>query len=128
MTVSPLLFQFGFHFLFFSLIAMARTSKTMLNKNGESRHLVSDLRENVFSFSPLKIMFAVDFSLFSLMSLSILFVFSKNKLLVLLIYATVVFTSFTFIFALIFMISFLLLTLGFCSFSSCFRCKVRLFI
>ena len=35
---------------------MARTSKTMLNKNGESRHLVSDLRENVFSFSLLSVM------------------------------------------------------------------------
>ena len=40
------------------------------------------------------------------------------------------FVSFTFISALIFKISFLLLTLGFfiSSFSSCFRCRVRLFI
>ena len=46
---------------FSSLIAMARTSKTMLNKSGKSEHpyLVPDLRGNAFSFSPLKIMFAV---------------------------------------------------------------------
>ena len=52
-----------------------------------------------------------------------------NQLLVLLIFAIVTLVSFSFISALIFMISFLLLTLGFCcSFSSCFRCKVRWFI
>ena len=60
--------------------------------------------------------------------LSILFIFSKNQLLVLLIFAIVFFVSISFISAVIFMISFLLLTLGFvCSFSSSFRCKVRLF-
>ena len=62
--------------------------------------------------------------------LSILFVFSKNQHLALLILAMVSFVSFAFISALIFMISYLLLTLG-CfvsSFSSCFRCRVRLFI
>ena len=39
-------------FLFSSLIAVARTSKTMLNSSGESEHpcLVPDLRENAFSF------------------------------------------------------------------------------
>ena len=44
------------------LIAVARTSRTMLNNNGESRHscLVPDLRGSAFSFSPLR-MFAVDF-------------------------------------------------------------------
>ena len=60
-------------------------------------------------------------------SLSILFIFSKNQLLVSLIFMIVFFVSIS---SLIFMISFLLLTLGFVhsSFSSCFRCKVWLFI
>ena len=46
---------------FSSLIAMARTSKTVLSNSGESGHpyLVPDLRGNAFSFSPLRIMFAV---------------------------------------------------------------------
>ena len=46
---------------FSSLIAMSRTSKTMLNNSGESGHpcLVPDLRGNYFSFSPLRMMFAV---------------------------------------------------------------------
>ena len=62
--------------------------------------------------------------------LSILFIFSKNQLLALLIFAMVSFVSFAFISALIFKIYFLPLTLGFfiSSFSSCFRCRVRLFI
>ena len=68
-------------------------------------------------------------SLFFLMSLakglSILFIFSKNQLLVSLIFAIVFFVSISFISGLIFMTSFLLLTLDFVcsSFSSCFRCK-----
>ena len=58
------------------------------------------------------------------------FIFSKNQLLVLLIFAIVFFISISFISPLIFMISFLLLTLHFVcfSFSSSFRCKVRMFI
>ena len=46
---------------FSSLIAIARTSKTMLNNSGESGHpcIVPDLRGNAFYFSPLRIMFTV---------------------------------------------------------------------
>ena len=46
---------------FYSLIAVARPSRTMLNNSGENGHpcLVPDFRGNAFSFSPLRIMFAV---------------------------------------------------------------------
>ena len=49
---------------FASLIAMARTFKTILSNIRESRHtyLVLHLRGNAFSFSSLRIMFAVGLS------------------------------------------------------------------
>ena len=67
MRVLLLLFQSGF--LFFSsssssLIDVAKTSKTMLNSSGESGYpwIVPYFRGNAFSFSPLRIMFAVGLS------------------------------------------------------------------
>ena len=53
------------HFISFSsVIAVAKTSKTMLKGCGESGHpcLVPDFRGNTFNFSPLRIMFAVGLS------------------------------------------------------------------
>ena len=49
---------------FSSLIAVTKTYRTMLNNIGDSGHpcLVPDLRGNSFSFSPLRIMFAVGLS------------------------------------------------------------------
>ena len=48
----------SFTFSFSALIAVA---KTMLNSSGESGHpgCVPDFRGNAFSFSPLRVMFAV---------------------------------------------------------------------
>ena len=61
---SLLLFQSGL-ISFSSLIAVAKTSKTMLNSSGgENGHLclVPDFRGNSFNFSPFRIMFAVGVS------------------------------------------------------------------
>ena len=60
---------------FSSLIAVAKTSKTMLNSSGESRHpcLGPDFSGNAFSFSPLRIMFAVGLSYMAFIMLSMSF-------------------------------------------------------
>ena len=51
---------------FSSLIAMAKTLKTMLNSSGESGHpcLVLDFRGNAFNFSPLRIMAGLSYMAF----------------------------------------------------------------
>ena len=55
-----------------SLIAVAKTSKTMLNNSGESGqpYLVPDLSGNGFSFSPLRTMLAVGLSYMAFIMLS----------------------------------------------------------
>ena len=57
---------------FSSLTAVASTSRTVLNNSGKSGHLclIPDLRGNAFSFSPLKIMFAVGLSYMAFTKLS----------------------------------------------------------
>ena len=51
-------------FTSFSLVAVARTFRTMLNNSGETGHpcLIPDHRGNAFSFLPLRIMLAVGLS------------------------------------------------------------------
>ena len=64
MRALLLFFQSRFLYLFFFSDFCAWTSRSMLNNSGESGHpcLVPDLRGNAFSFSPLRMMFAVGLS------------------------------------------------------------------
>ena len=58
-------FPIGIPYISFStLIAEAKTSKTMLNRSGESGHpcLVPDFRGKAFNFSPLRTLLAVGLS------------------------------------------------------------------
>ena len=58
-------FQIWIPFISFSsLIAVARTCRTILNNSGENGHpcRVPDLRGDALSFSPLRIMFAISLS------------------------------------------------------------------
>ena len=54
----------SFYSFLCSVIAVAKTSKTMLNSSGESWHpcLDPNIRGNDFNFSPLKIMYSVGLS------------------------------------------------------------------
>ena len=65
---------------FSSLVAVARTPKTVLIYSGESGHpcLVPDLRGNAFSFSPLRVMFAVSLSYMVHLSKTILLIEKKS--------------------------------------------------
>lgn len=53
-------FFLSFIYIFIDLMALPRTSSIMLSKTGESGYpfLVPDLREEIFSLSPLSIMLA----------------------------------------------------------------------
>ena len=52
---------------FSALIAVGKTSKTVLNSSGESGHpcLVPELRGNAFNYSPLRIRFCCGFVIYS---------------------------------------------------------------
>ena len=67
-------FPISIPFISFSaLIALVKTSKTMLNSSGESGHpcLVPDFRGNAFDFSPSRIMFAVGLSYMAFVMLNV---------------------------------------------------------
>ena len=67
---------------FSALIAVANTSKTLLNRSGESGYpcLVPDFRGNAFNFSPLRVMLAVGLSCIAFIMLTLLyFKLATNK-------------------------------------------------
>ena len=71
-------FPIWISFIYFSaLIAVAKTSRTMLNSSGENGHpcLVPDFRGNAFNFSPLRIMFAVGLSYIAFIMLRMFLLF-----------------------------------------------------
>ena len=57
---------------FSALIAVAKTSRTMLNSSDESGHpcLIPDFKGNAFNFSQLRIIFPVDLSITSDMQMT----------------------------------------------------------
>ena len=66
-------FSVWIHLIHFSsLIAVGKTSKIVLKNSGKIGHpcLVPDVRENAFSFSPLRIMFAIGLSYMAFTMLS----------------------------------------------------------
>ena len=129
MTVL-LIFQVD-HVSFSFLIAMARTSKTLLNYSGQigDLFLVPDFRGNAFVLFTFECDVTSGFFIYGpyyIEVCSILF-FSKNQLLASFVISIVCFVSISFISALILMNYFFQLTPGFfCSFCSCFRYKVSL--
>ena len=57
---------------FSSLIAVAKTSKTILNSSGETVYpcLVPDFKGDAFTFSPLRVIFALGLSFMTFIMLS----------------------------------------------------------
>jgi hypothetical protein len=74
-------FTFSFpswiYFIYFScFVVLARTSSIMLNRNDQSEYLclVPDLRRKEFTFSPLRMMLAMDLSYVNFIMLRHIFV------------------------------------------------------
>ena len=120
MRVLLLLFQSEFLLFFSSLIAVARTSKTMFNSSGEHGHpcLVLDFRGNAFNFSQLRINVCCGFLIYGFYYVEVCSFYAWFQ------WARVLASLFSFFclfsislsYPLIFIISFLMLTLSlFCS-------------